>query len=123
MTDTVLDSLLIGFASGAVGAGTVSICRYFYWKMPANVGKYQEKLTEEKIELHDELKVKLRDKSGRYAYVLGLAVVSASLVVFSLLGKLGIVGESRMIVLYLGGYLVFQMAAGSVIYRHMLKKY
>lgn len=121
--DTALDSLLFGFASGAVCAGMVSICRYFYWKAPANAGKYQEKLAQEKIELQDELKVKLRDRSGRYAYVLGLVVISASMAVFSILGKLEIVGGSRVIVLYLGGYLVFQIVAGSMIYRHLLKKY
>lgn len=123
LTDTVLDSLLFGFASGAACAGLVGICRYFYWKAPANAGKYQEKLAEEKIELQDELKVKLRDRSGRYAYVLGLAVISASMAVFSILGKLEIVGGSRVIVLYLGGYLVFQIVAGNMIYRHLLKKY
>lgn len=121
--DTALDSLLFGFASGAVCAGWVSICRYFYWKAPANAGKYQEKLAQEKIELQDELKVKLRDRSGRYAYVLGLVVISASMAVFSILGKLEIVGGSRVIVLYLGGYLVFQIVAGNMIYRHLLKKY
>lgn len=122
-TDTVLDSLLFGFASGAACAGLVSICRYFYWKAPANAEQYQERMAKEKIELHDELKVKLRDRSGRYAYVLGLLAVSASMMVFSILGKLDIVGDSRIIVLYLGGYLVFQVVAGSAIYRHLLKKY
>lgn len=122
LTDTVLDSLLFGFASGAICVGAVDICRYFYWKAPANAARYQEKLTNERIELHDELKVKLRDRSGRYAYVLGICVICVSIVVFSILGKLEIVSNSRLIVLYLGGYLVFQGVIGSVIYRHLLKK-
>ena len=123
LTDTVLDSLLFGFACGTGCSGIVGICRYFYWKAPANAGKYQEKLAKEKIELHDELKVKLRDRSGRYAYMVGLLVISVSIVVFSILGKLEIVGGSRTMVLYLGGYLVFQMVTWSVIYRGLLKKY
>lgn len=123
LTDTVLDSLLFGFASGAICVGIVDICRYFYWKAPANAGRYEERLAKEKIELHDELKEKLRDRSGRYAYVLGLVVISVSMAVFSILGKLEIVSNSRVIVLYLGGYLVFQAAVGSIIYHHLLKKY
>ena len=123
LTDSVLDSLLFGFASGAICVVIADICRYFYWKAPANAGRYQERLAKESIELHDELKVKLRDRSGRYTYVLGLGVTCISIVVFSVLGKLEVVGNSRMIVLYLGGYLVFQGVTGNVIYRHLLKKY
>lgn len=123
LTDTVLDSLLVGFASGAICAGMVNICRYFYWKAPRNAGRYQERLEAEKIEMHDELKVKLRDRSGRYAYVLGLGVICISIVVFSILGQMELIGNSRLIVLYLGGYLVFQIAVWNVIYRRMLKKY
>lgn len=123
LTDTALDSLLIGFASGAICAGIANGCRYFYWRAPANVGRYEERLANERIELHDELKVKLRDKSGRYAYVLGLGIICVSIVAFSILGNLEIVGNSRLIVLYLGGYLVFEGVAWSVIYRCLLRKY
>lgn len=77
----------------------------------------------ENIELHDELKTMLRDKSGRYSYMIGLAVVSASIVLFSLLGKLGTIDGARVMVLYLGGYLIFQMMTGIVIFKLPLKKY
>ncbi|MDE6924228.1 MAG: hypothetical protein K2P59_03055 [Acetatifactor sp.] len=123
LTDTVLDSLFVGFASGAVCAGIANFCRYFYWKAPRNAERYRERLEAEKIEMHDELKVKLRDRSGRYAYALGLGAVSVSIVIFSILGQMEVIGNSRLIVLYLGGYLVFQIVVGHVIYRHMLKKY
>lgn len=123
LTDSVLDSLLFGFASGAICVGIADICRYFYWSAPKNVERYRERLANEKIEMHDELKVKLRDRSGRYAYVLGLVIISVSMMVFSILGKLEIVSDSRILVLYLGGYLVFQIAAGSAIYRRLLRKY
>jgi len=123
LTDTVLDSIFIGFASGAGCAGIVNICRYFYWKAPQNTERYQERLERERIEMHDELKVKLRDRSARYAYVLGLGVTCISIMLFSILGRLGVIGNARLIVLYLGGYLVFQAVIQSVIYRHLLKKY
>lgn len=86
------------------------IYQYFYWNSPRNREKYAEKLENEKIELHDELKVKLRDKSGRYAYVLELITISISTVIFSILGKLEIVDNSQTIILFLGGYFVFQYA-------------
>lgn len=82
LTDTVLDSLLIGLAAGSICSGFVMTCKYFYWNAPKNKERYQEKLAAETIELHDELKAKLRDKSGRYAYTAGLIAVSLSIIIF-----------------------------------------
>ena len=123
LTDSVLDSLLISFAAGGICSGIVMICKYFYWNSPKNKERYQEKIANEKIELHDELKSKLRDKSGRYSYTIGIMTVSASIVIFSILGQLEIINNARMIVPYLSGYLVFQIIIGIVIFRHLLKKY
>lgn len=123
LTDSKLDSLLFGFAGAGIAPGMMMICQYFYWHRPENQGRYQEKMEHEAIELHDELKEKLRDQSGRYAYVLGLAVICISIVLFSILGTLELIPHARLIVLYLGGYLVFQIVAGHVIFRYLLKKY
>lgn len=123
LTDSVLDSLLIALAVGAICSGIVMTCRYFYWIAPKNRERYQEKIANEKIELHDELKTKLRDRSGRYAYAIGLMTVSVSMIIFSILGELEIIDNSRLIVLYLGGYLVFQIAIGIIIFKQLLKKY
>lgn len=123
LTDSVLDSLLIGFAAGAICSGIVMTCKYFYWSTPKNKERYQEKIENEKIELHDELKTKLRDRSGRYAYAIGLMTVSVSMIIFSILGQLEIIDNSRLIVLYLGGYLIFQIVTGIVIFNQLLKKY
>lgn len=123
LTDSKLDSLLFGFAGAGIGPGIFMIYQYFYWNSPRNREKYAERLANEKIELHDELKVKLRDKSGRYAYVLGLITIGISTVIFSILGKLEIVDNSQTIILFLGGYFVFQYVVGIVIYKHLLKKF
>ena len=123
LTDSVLDSLLIGFAAATISPGIVMICKYFYWSTSKNKERYQEKIENEKIEFHDELKSKLRDKSGRYAYAIGLVTVSISIIIFSILGQLGIIDKSRVIVLYLGGYLIFQIVIGIVIFKQLLKKY
>lgn len=123
LTDSKLGGMLYGFAGACSGPGVAMICKYFYWSSPKNRARYQERLDTEKIEMNDELKIKLRDKSGRYTYVLGLGVICISIMVFSILGVLEIIDNSRMIVLYLAGYLVFQYIAGIVIFNHLLKKY
>ncbi len=123
LIDSRLSSLLFGMAFAAACSGISMVCRYLYWNAEGNRERYAEKLAQEEIEIHDELKVKLRDKSGRYAYVLGLGVISVSIVVFGILGQLEIIGDSRLIVLFLGGYMVFQVFAWNVIYKHLMRKY
>lgn len=72
LTTSNLDRIRIGFGAGGISSGIVMTCKYFYWNTPKNKRRYQEKIENEKIELQDELKVKLRDKSGRYAYIIGI---------------------------------------------------
>lgn len=116
-------SLLFGFAGAGIGPRAVMLWKYYYWTRPENRKRYQEKIENENIELHDERKTMLRDKSGRYAYLIGFAVISVSMVVFSILGNLGIIQNSELIILYLGGYLLFQCIIGVVIFNHLNKKY
>ncbi|MEA4848653.1 MAG: hypothetical protein VB106_15600 [Clostridiaceae bacterium] len=123
MFDTKINSLLFGFAGAFIAPGIVMVSKYFYWTSPKNKNKYAERLENENIELHDERKEKLRDKSGRYAYLMGLAVISFSIVIFSILGELEIIAASKLIILYLGGYFVFQLIVGVIIFRHLSKKY
>lgn len=123
LTDTKLDSILFGFTGAAIAPGLLMIYKYFYWSSPKRSQKYQEMLENERIERHDELKEKIRDKSGRYAYILGLIITSASMLIFSILGNLELVENCRMIVLYLGGYLTIQIIVGIAIFNHLLKKY
>lgn len=100
-----------------------SISIYFYWSSPKNKERYEERLENERIEQHDELKTKIRDRAGRYTYSLGLLVVCFSILVFGILGALEVIDNARMIVLYLGGYLLFQVIAGIVIFNKLMKKY
>jgi hypothetical protein len=123
LTDTKLDSILFGLAGAGIAPGLLMIYKYFYWSSPKRSQKYQEMLENERIELHDELKEKIRDKSGRYAYIVGLIITSAAILVFSILGKLELVENYRMIVLYLGGYFVVQIIVGIAIFNYLLKKY
>ena len=120
----VFDNRMSGIFYGMTGAfgssGIVIIIRYFYWQN--NKEKYQEKLEIEKIEQQDELKQKLRDKSGKYTYWIGMLIISLSIVVYSVLGALNII-DAEHIVIYLGTYLISQIFIGIIIFNHLLKKY
>lgn len=122
-TESKLDGLFFGIAGAGIVFGVAMVFRYLYWSLPKNKEQYQQSLENENIEQHDELKEKIRDKSGRYAYVLGLITISISMLVFSALGSLKIINNSIVIILYLGGYLLFQIIAGISIFNHLLKKY
>ena len=78
---------------------------------------------QKKIEVHDELNEKLRNKSGRIAYLIGLSVICASVVVFAILGKMGVITDYKVIVLYLYGLMVFQIAAGVAANWYLRQKY
>lgn len=123
LCDTRLESLLFGFGFACLAPGLVAIGRYFYWSSPKNRDRYRERIERETIELHDELNVKLRDKSGRYAYLAGLAVLSLSIVVFALLDAWEVISDGRLIVLYLGAYFLFQILIGLVFFRRLQRKY
>lgn len=76
----------------------------------------------EHIELHDERKEKMRNQSGRYAYVIGLAMICISIMIFSVLGTIGLIADTRLIIIYLGGFLVFQYITGVAIFRYLSRK-
>ena len=121
--ETKLEGILWGFAGAGIMPGFAMIYQYFYWSSPANKERYAELLENKRIEGHDELKTMIRDKSGRYAYLLGLLVISFSILVFGILGALEVIANARMIVLYLSAYLLFQFIAGVVIFNQLMKKY
>lgn len=123
LTETRMEGLLWGLAGAGIFPGIMMICKYFYWSSPQNKARYAQRLEKEQIELHDELKTKVRDRAGRYTYSLGLLTVSFSMLAFCVLGALGVVDGTRVIILYLGGYLLFQVIAGIVIFNHLMKKY
>lgn len=121
-TDTKI-GILYGIGGALTGPGLAMMGKYFYWSRPKNRQRYEERLENERIEMNDELKQKLRDRSGRYAYMLGLVTVSLSLFVIGILESLGLIGDSLPLVWYLSAYLIFQIIAGIVIFNRLLKKY
>ena len=125
LLETPLDSLFCGFFGALAGPGAVQVYKYVKWTKLETPDSYQRRLEEEQIELRDERKEMLRNKSGRMAYILGLLAAAVSMTAFSILGKLGMVEESasRLLILFLAGYMVFQIVAGWALYRLLDKKY
>lgn len=123
--ETPLDGLLCGFCGAFTLPGIMQVCKYIKWSSPGNAPIYRERLERERIDLRDERKSMLRDKSGRYAYILGLLALTAAIVALYLLEKFEMLGveETRPTVLFLGGYILFQLIAGIVIYRMLEKRY
>ena len=125
LLDTPLDSLFCGFFGAFTAPGAVQVYKYVKWTKLETADSYQRHLEEEQIELRDERKEMLRNKSGRMAYTLGLLAAAVSMTAFSILGKLGIVEESasRLMILFLAAYLIVQYGAGVFFYRRLEKKY
>ena len=123
--ETPMGSLLCGFCGALTVPGVAQVCKYIKWTSPKNAPIYRERLEQERIELRDERKSMLRDKSGRYAYILGLITLSAAILVLYLLEAFGMIGwrETRLVILFLGGYILFQAIAGIVIYRLLENRY
>ena len=121
--DINLNDLLFWFAGAGIIPGLIMVVQYFYWNFPKNKDRYAERLEQQNIELQDERKQKLRDKSGRYAYILGLAVISLSIVIISILGPLELIPNFRFMVIYLFTYFVFQYIVGIIIFNYLNNKY
>ncbi|MGM9653602.1 MAG: hypothetical protein ACI3XP_08225 [Eubacteriales bacterium] len=124
-SDTKLESLLYGCAGACLVPGVLMIRKYRYWSSPGNRERYQAILENERIETHDELKEKVRDRSGRHAYQFGLYLAGISIIVLEVLRELEIMDgrTARTMVLYLGGYLLVQIIAGRAIFHYFMKKY
>lgn len=120
-TNSKLDSILFGFTGAFIGPGLYLIAKYCYYAK--HQAAYKAKTEREQIELNDELKEKLRNKSGRYAYLLGLLVIGAAVPLFVILERLELIKSNLVFIIFLFGYLIFQIAGGLVIYRILAKKY
>lgn len=123
--NTPVSSLFGGLFGAFTVPGVMQIYKYRKYTSPKHAAEYRERLEQEQIDLRDERKEMLRNKSGRYAYLLGLVLTAASILVFFALEMLNVIGEStgRLITIFLGGFLLVQYAAGLVIYRLLARKY
>lgn len=121
-TEDTIGSLLFGFSGAGLIGGLSLIWKYVYWSSPRRKGVYERKLEEEQINLKDEFKESLRNRSGRIAYIITLLVITLSIVIFSIIGSLGIL-NTKLLVLYLAILWVFMYVIGIIVYRILLEKF
>ena len=87
--------------------------------IPSKMNDIEQFLDNEQIEIQDERKVKLRNLAAKYTYILGLIVITLSIIVFSILRELEITVGIDIIIWYLTGYLFFQYFMGIIIYNFL----
>lgn len=69
LSEWKIESLLWGLGGAGVCPGLMMIWKYFHWTKPENQEEYAKRQQKARIELRDERKAMLRDKSGRIAYL------------------------------------------------------
>ena len=97
--------------------------KYAYWSAPERIGAYEQRLYDEQIELQDELKQKLRDRSGRAAYLAGMGVTCVAVFVLAVLSAWFEALPVKAAVFYLCAYLLFQWVVGIWFFKRMLRRY
>ena len=119
--ETKLDGMLFSSAGFCMPYGFLTLREYFleysYWSSPENRERYQEMLEAEK----DERKLRLKEKTGRYVYNLGLLILCGSIIVFIALDRLEIM-DAKPLNIYLCAFLIVQIIAEEVIFRYLSKK-
>ena len=121
--ETPVGSLFCGFFGAFFGPSLMQICKYIKWAKLETADSYERHLEAEQIELRDERKAMLRERSGHRAYVLGMVLCALSIVAFGILGALEVVENARLIILFLAAYLLVQYGAGVFFYRRLEKRY
>ena len=117
------ESFLWGMGGAGIGPGIMMVWKYMHWSKPENRDEYNERLRIERIEMADERKVMLRDKSGRGTYLIMLGVYCILLMIFSFFTTMGwFMPFSKYIVIVLSILLIFQFVCGIIVFNYFNKK-
>lgn len=117
-----LEPLLWGITGAGIAPGVLLIAKYFYWTNPEHRAEYEARLKNEAIQLNDERKIMLRDKSGRLAYIAMMLLQLVLTFVFSILSILEYFYPfSKYACIGLSILLIIQYVFGIVAYRRLSK--
>jgi hypothetical protein len=109
-------SIIFATGCGFIGGSIANIYKYFYWRKPEKKLIYEERLKNKKINLYDERKIMLRQKSGQITYSIMFIVLTVLNIVFTF------IGIEKWIILTLWGVLAFQYFCGLIVFHHLSKK-
>lgn len=123
LTEFKFEGILWGLCGAGIGPGITMICKYVYWLKPENKVRYNEKVKIEKIEMVDERKVMLRDKSGCITYRIMIAIYCILIMTFAVLAVFEyFMPFSQYAVIGLSILLIFQHICGIVIFNRLNKR-
>ncbi len=108
--------LIFNLGCTFIFTGVLTIFRYLYWNTSKNKSVYAERLREESINLRDERKMMLREKSGQIVYQIMFLVLFAANIVFTILGV------DMWIILTIYGIIAFQYVSGLLVYRYLARR-
>ncbi len=109
-------SIIFGMGCGFIGGAIVNFYKYLYRLSPKNKIEYEEHLKKEKINLNDERKIMLREKSGRITYVIMFVVLIITNIVFTF------IGVEKWIIYTLWGVIAFKYICGVAVFYYLAKK-
>ena len=117
------ESLLWGFGSAGTGSGMMMLWKYFHWTNPKNREEYEKRLQKERIELRDERKTMLRDKSGRITYIFMLLLYCLLIMAFGVCASLGwFMPFARYAISGLGVLRIIRYLFGIAAFRYLSKR-
>lgn len=118
-----IDGLLWGLGGAGVCPGLMMLWKYFHWTNPKNREEYEKRLQKECIELRDERKIMLRDKSGRITYIFMLLLYCLLIMAFGVCASLGwFMPFARYAISGLGVLLIIQYLFGIAAFRYLSKR-
>lgn len=122
-TEYKFEGLLWGFGGAVIGSGLARVGKFIYWSKPKNQAEYDKKLKNERIEMADERKIMLRDKSGCITYRIMTGIYCALIIIFSVISVIGYwMPFSRYLVILFFLLLVFQYVCGIVVFNQLNKR-
>lgn len=114
--DVSFKGVIIGFASALLLPGSIMIYKYIRWTKPQNIAIYEARIKEEQINLYDERKIMIRDKSGYITYTIMTWVLLFANLIFSTM-KI-----KTIVLVVLWGLWLFQYICGVVVFKYLEKK-
>lgn len=114
--DVSFKGVIIGFASSLILPGTIMIYKYIRWTKPRNIAIYEARIKEEQINLYDERKIMIRDKSGYITYTIMTWVLLFANLIFSTMRI------KTIVLVVLWGLWLFQYICGVVVFKYLEKK-
>lgn len=109
-------STIFGMGNAFIGGAVVIFYKYVYRLNPKNKLGYEEYLKNKKINLYDERKIMLREKSGRITYAIMFVVLIILNIVFTF------IGVEKWIIATLWGVIAFKYICGVAVFYYLAKK-